>query len=147
MFDPIMTVGSLTTDCSGSRSVPCQFDRLLEVGALVPDNYVSCRKWMDNTPIDLRSNHPDIKEQDFLKMDLDEHTGQWDLISLSLVVNFAPEPFDRGPFVFILYVFVSLKLPCPFLKVECWSLPTPCLMRMGCCSSRFPCAASQTPVT
>ena len=51
---------------------------------------------MDVTPIDLRSNHPDIRQQDFLEMDLEEHAGRWDVISLSLVVNFVPEPLERG---------------------------------------------------
>ena len=31
-------------------------------------------------------------------MDEDEHREQWDLISLSLVVNFVPEPKDRGQY-------------------------------------------------
>lgn len=29
-------------------------------------------------------------------MDVNEHTERWDLISLSLVVNFVPEPKERG---------------------------------------------------
>ena len=47
-------------------------------------------------PIDLHSRHPDIKEQDFLQLDEEENREKWDLISLSLVVNFVPEPKDRG---------------------------------------------------
>lgn len=70
--------------------------RLLEVGALKPDNYASCSAWIDTHPIDLRSQHPSIVEQDFLKMDLVENAEGWDTISLSLVVNFVPEPRDRG---------------------------------------------------
>ena len=69
---------------------------LLEVGALKPDNYASCASWMDVTPIDLRSQHPSIKEQNFLLMDTREFSEQWDAISLSLVVNFVPDPRDRG---------------------------------------------------
>ena len=68
---------------------------MLEVGALKPDNYASCA-WMDVTPIDLHSRHPDITEQDFLKMDEDANRERWDLISLSLVVNFVPDIRDRG---------------------------------------------------
>lgn len=48
------------------------------------------------TPIDLRSRHTAIREQDFLEMDVDENQGRWDIVSLSLVVNFVPEPRDRG---------------------------------------------------
>lgn len=51
---------------------------------------------MDVTPIDLHSRHPAIQEQDFLQMSEDDNREKWDLISLSLVVNFVPEPKDRG---------------------------------------------------
>ncbi|KAI0317294.1 putative methyltransferase-domain-containing protein [Amylostereum chailletii] len=70
--------------------------RLLEVGALKPDNYAACKSWLDVTPIDLCSRHPDIQEQDFLRMDLEQHRERWDAISLSLVVNFVPDARDRG---------------------------------------------------
>lgn len=49
--------------------------------------------------MDLRSRHPSIVEQDFLLMDEDENRGKWDIISLSLVVNFVPDPRDRGTHV------------------------------------------------
>lgn len=70
--------------------------RLLEVGALKPDNYRTCTRWIQNTPIDLRSRHPAIKEQDFLLLDPTENEKKWDAISLSLVVNFVPGAKDRG---------------------------------------------------
>ncbi|KAG1749101.1 putative methyltransferase-domain-containing protein [Suillus paluster] len=70
--------------------------KLLEVGALKPDNYRTCTSWIDTTPMDLRSRHPSILEQDFLLMDEGENRGRWDIISLSLVVNFVPDPRDRG---------------------------------------------------
>jgi 25S rRNA (adenine2142-N1)-methyltransferase len=73
--------------------------RVLEVGALKPDNYASCSSWMDVTPIDLHSRHPSILEQDFLSMDEDENKEKWDLVCLSLVVNFVPDPKDRGPYI------------------------------------------------
>lgn len=70
--------------------------RLLEVGALKPDNYAPCSSWISCIPIDLRSRHPDILEQDFLKFDVDTHLGKLDVVSLSLVVNFVPDAKDRG---------------------------------------------------
>ncbi len=75
--------------------------RLLEVGALKHDNYASCSSWIECQPIDLRSRHPAIKEQDFLRMldgpeDEASHRESWDAISLSLVVNFVPDAGDRG---------------------------------------------------
>ena len=71
-------------------------DSLLEVGALKPDNYTSCQAWVDVTPIDLHSQHPSILEQDFLLLDPEEYREKWDVISLSLVLNFVPDAKDRG---------------------------------------------------
>lgn len=82
--------------------------RLLEVGALKPDNYHSC-PWIDVTPIDLRSRHPTILEQDFLQMDAEStHKEKWSIISLSLVVNFVPEPKDRGASTVIGLIYLSI---------------------------------------
>ncbi|KAI0048199.1 nucleolus protein [Auriscalpium vulgare] len=94
--------------------------RLLEVGALKPDNYATAVAWLDVTPIDLHSRHPQILEQDFLAMSMEEHRGQWDVISLSLVVNFVPNPRDRGRMLSLAHamlrtdglLFVTLPLPC-----------------------------------
>ncbi|KAG7092191.1 hypothetical protein E1B28_008559 [Marasmius oreades] len=72
--------------------------KLLEVGALKPDNYHSCSSWIETAPIDLNSRHPSILEQDFLLMDEIENAGKWDILSLSLVLNFVPDVFDRGEF-------------------------------------------------
>lgn len=84
--------------------------RVLEVGALKPDNYASCTSWMDVTPIDLHSRHPSILEQDFLAMDEAANTAKWDLISLSLVVNFVPDVEDRGALCNLLSVSWSTWL-------------------------------------
>ncbi|CDO69025.1 hypothetical protein BN946_scf184834.g32 [Trametes cinnabarina] len=94
--------------------------RLLEVGALKPDNYASCSSWIEVMPIDLHSRHPAILEQDFLLMDPVEHGQSWDLISLSLVLNFVPEAKDRGRMLRLAHamlrpeglLFVALPLPC-----------------------------------
>ncbi|RPD65870.1 hypothetical protein L226DRAFT_566374 [Lentinus tigrinus ALCF2SS1-7] len=94
--------------------------RLLEVGALKADNYASCQTWIDVSPIDLHAQHPDIREQDFLLMDPDEHREKWDVISLSLVLNFPPNPKDRGQMLCLAHtmlrpdglLFVALPLPC-----------------------------------
>ncbi|KAF7295257.1 25S rRNA adenine-N(1) methyltransferase [Mycena indigotica] len=114
------------------RTTSCRYDiyspfqsllspsRLLEVGALKPDNYRSCRSWMKTTPIDLHSRHADILEQDFLTMDETENLGKWDAISLSLVLNFVPEARDRGRMLSLAHrflvpeglLFLVLPLPC-----------------------------------
>ncbi|KAK7043754.1 25S rRNA (adenine2142-N1)-methyltransferase [Paramarasmius palmivorus] len=94
--------------------------KLLEVGALKPDNYDTCSSWIETTPIDLNSRHPDILEQDFLLLDAIEHREKWDIISLSLVVNFVPDAADRGRMLRLAHeilcpnglLFVALPLPC-----------------------------------
>ncbi|KAF9567631.1 hypothetical protein CPC08DRAFT_703161 [Agrocybe pediades] len=94
--------------------------QLLEVGALRPDNYKGVSSWIDNTPIDLRSRHPSIMEQDFLQLDRKENQKKWDAISLSLVLNFVPTPEDRGRMLMLAheflvkdgFLFLALPLPC-----------------------------------
>jgi 25S rRNA (adenine2142-N1)-methyltransferase len=103
-----------------SRSEDSTKLRLLEVGAIKPDNYRTCSSWIDWTPIDLHSRHHQILEQDFLLMDADQHANKWDAISLSLVLNFVPLPFDRGRMLELAnnmlvsdgLLFLSLPLPC-----------------------------------
>ena len=73
--------------------------RLLEVGALKPDNFLSSSSWIDCMPIDLHSRHPKIVEQDFLLLDEKQHLNRWEAISLSLVLNFVPVPKDRGIYI------------------------------------------------
>ena len=63
---------------------------------------------MDVTAIDLNSRHPSILEQDFLLMDLSEHRETWDIVSLSLVLNFVPDGKDRGT---LLLIIPSLSYP------------------------------------
>ncbi|KAJ3536933.1 hypothetical protein NMY22_g5820 [Coprinellus aureogranulatus] len=94
--------------------------KLLEVGALLPDNYQSCSTWIECQPIDLNSRHPAILEQDFFLIDQETNREQWSAISLSLVLNFVPEPKDRGRMLRMAhsmlvpegYLFVALPLPC-----------------------------------
>ncbi|RXW24927.1 hypothetical protein EST38_g938 [Candolleomyces aberdarensis] len=94
--------------------------KLLEVGALLPDNYQSCSSWIDNHPIDLNSRHPAILQQDFFLLDPQANSEKWSVISLSLVVNFVPEPKDRGRMLLMAHsmlvpdghLFVALPLPC-----------------------------------
>ncbi|KAI0005852.1 nucleolus protein [Russula compacta] len=94
--------------------------RLLEVGAVTPDNYRGCASWIDVTSIDLHSRHPSILEQDFLLMDQSRHREAWDIISLSLVLNFVPDGKDRGRMLVQTHsmirsgglCFIALPLPC-----------------------------------
>lgn len=67
--------------------------RLLEIGAVAPDNYDKVKSWITVLPIDLNPQDPRIKKQDFLEM---KPTEKFDVLSLSLVVNFVGDPKDRG---------------------------------------------------
>ncbi|KAL8670857.1 MAG: hypothetical protein Q9168_004617 [Polycauliona sp. 1 TL-2023] len=74
--------------------------RMLEVGALKIDNSCSRSGIFDVTRIDLHSQHPDIQAQDFMQMSipspeiLDQHG--FDVVSLSLVVNYVADAVVRG---------------------------------------------------
>ncbi|WWD21067.1 hypothetical protein CI109_105548 [Kwoniella shandongensis] len=96
---------------------------MLELGALTPNNYASCSTWIDNHPIDLHSQHPDIVEQDFFDRPLPESEAEaFDIISCSLVLNFVSTPQDRGRMLRLLHehlkprgeslLFLVLPLPC-----------------------------------
>lgn len=74
--------------------------RMLEVGALKVDNACSRSGIFDVTRIDLHSQHPNIQKQDFMQMpvpspEMLEEDG-FDLVSLSLVVNFVGDAFSRA---------------------------------------------------
>ena len=74
--------------------------KLLEVGALSPYNACSRSKLFQIQRIDLHSQHASILEQDFMSRPVPsaddlEHEG-FDLVSLSLVVNFVPDAAGRG---------------------------------------------------
>ncbi|KAL8684144.1 MAG: hypothetical protein Q9224_006575, partial [Gallowayella concinna] len=74
--------------------------RMLEVGALKVDNACSRSGMLDTTRIDLHSQHPDIQTQDF--MDMPKPSPEtisrdgFDIVSLSLVVNYVGDAVARG---------------------------------------------------
>ncbi|KAJ2984217.1 hypothetical protein NQ176_g112 [Zarea fungicola] len=71
--------------------------RLLEVGALSTKNACSVSGVFESVHIDLNSQEPGILEQDFMDRPLPEHdSDRFDLISLSLVLNFTPDAALRG---------------------------------------------------
>lgn len=70
---------------------------LLEVGCLSPDNAVSKSGRFEVTRIDLHSQHAKILEQDFMQRPLPTSDDErFDMISLSLVLNYVPDPEGRG---------------------------------------------------
>ena len=85
--------------------------RLLEVGALRADNACAQSKMFEVERIDLRSQHPSIRQQDFMERPVpateklpDEG---FDILSLSLVLNFVDDAYSRGK---------MLKRTRPFLR-------------------------------
>ena len=74
--------------------------RMLEVGALRLDNACSRSGLFEMERIDLQSQHPAIKEQNFMERptcacEKIDQEG-FDIVSLSLVVNFVGDPVERG---------------------------------------------------
>ena len=82
--------------------------RMLEVGALSPHNACSRSGWFAMERIDLHSQHPDIKQQDFMHRPIPlSDEDKFDIFSLSLVLNFVPEADARGD---------MLRRTCSFLR-------------------------------
>jgi 25S rRNA (adenine2142-N1)-methyltransferase len=67
------------------------------VGALSPDNACSRSSMFDVTRIDLNSRHSSIQTQDFMDRPLPaDDAERFDIISLSLVLNYVSLPAARG---------------------------------------------------
>lgn len=107
--------------------------KMLEVGALRPDNACSRSGIFEMERIDLHSQHPDIKEQDFIERPTcaagDLNQKGFDIVSLSLVVNFVGDPVERGE---MLRRVASFLRPCSGQKAELFPglflvLPAPCV--------------------
>lgn len=105
--------------------------RMLEVGALSTTNECSKSGFFDMERIDLNSQGEGILQQDFMKRPLptsDTHT--FDIISLSLVLNFVPDAQGRGDMLLRTLDFLKPPhatephdtFPCLFLV-----LPAPCV--------------------
>ncbi|KAF2218983.1 putative methyltransferase-domain-containing protein [Elsinoe ampelina] len=106
--------------------------KVLEVGALSTSNACSRWKMMDVTRIDLHSQQPGIKQQDFMDRPLPATSeDRFDIISLSLVLNYVPDKEGRGR---------MLQRSCEFLhdaatnQAHEWQpclflvLPAPCIL-------------------
>ncbi|CAF9925279.1 MAG: hypothetical protein GOMPHAMPRED_003847 [Gomphillus americanus] len=89
--------------------------RLLEVGALRVDNACSRCGIFDVVRIDLNSQHEQILQQDFMTRPMpvdeaDREENGFDVISLSLVLNYIPDPVGRGEMLKIVASFLRRAL-------------------------------------
>lgn len=81
--------------------------RLLEIGALSTENACSAVSCLDVTRIDLKSREPEIEEMDFMDMTIPEDAEKFHIISLSLVLNYVPDPASRGAMIARLPKFLN----------------------------------------
>lgn len=90
----------LQETCPEQSTSADQKYRLLEVGALSIDNACSRGGIFEVERIDLHSQHPAILEQDFMKrpfpMKDKAQEEAFDVVSLSLVVNYVGDATERG---------------------------------------------------
>ncbi|KFA65435.1 hypothetical protein S40285_00458 [Stachybotrys chlorohalonatus IBT 40285] len=85
--------------------------RMLEVGALSTRNACSVSGVFDVVHIDLNSQEPGIQQQDFMERPLPKDEAEkFDMISLSLVINFVPNAEGRGEMLRRTLDFLRLKI-------------------------------------
>ena len=91
------------TKGEGENGIPVESGRqlrMLEVGSLRPNNACSRSGLFEMERIDLHSQHSVIQEQDFMERPTcgaeDLAREGFDVVSLSLVVNFVSDPVERG---------------------------------------------------
>lgn len=112
--------------------------RMLEVGALSTTNACSQSGLFDIERIDLNSQGEGILQQDFMERPIPTHESErFDIISLSLVLNFVPEPSGRGDMLLRTLSFLRLPTVCfengtkeglkPYLPGLFLVLPAPCV--------------------
>ncbi|VUC26484.1 unnamed protein product [Clonostachys rosea] len=75
--------------------------RMLEVGSLSTQNACTTSGLFEMVHIDLNSQEPGIEQQDFMERPLPEDDSEkFDIISLSLVLNYVPEAEGRGQMLY-----------------------------------------------
>lgn len=75
--------------------------RMLEVGSLSTQNACTTSGLFDMVHIDLNSQEPGIEQQDFMERPVPEgESEKFDIISLSLVLNYVPEAEGRGQMLY-----------------------------------------------
>jgi 25S rRNA (adenine2142-N1)-methyltransferase len=108
--------------------------RCLEVGALSTKNEISkYSSAIDMTRIDLNSQGPGIEKQDFMERPLPTCDDErFDIISLSLVLNYVPDAVGRGEMLKRITEFLRKSIartepPDSVLPALFFVLPLPCV--------------------
>ncbi|KAG0365636.1 hypothetical protein BGZ54_006360 [Gamsiella multidivaricata] len=97
--------------------------KLLDIGALSPHNYQKYSSWIHTVPIDLNPQDPLITKMDFLEMPVPtDREKLFDVVCLSLVVNFVGDPTQRGEIL-----RYSTRFLVPGTGVLYLVLPLPCI--------------------
>ncbi|KAH7393215.1 putative methyltransferase-domain-containing protein [Cadophora sp. MPI-SDFR-AT-0126] len=109
-----------------------QAAKMLEVGALSVNNACSRSRLFEMERIDLNSQAEGIKQQDFMERPLPlEGIEQFNLISLSLVLNYVPDAVGRGKMLLRTLNFLravpSSEGLAAFLPSLFLVLPAPCV--------------------
>ncbi|KAI5304435.1 hypothetical protein KEM56_006495 [Ascosphaera pollenicola] len=100
--------------------------RVLEVGALSTTNACSLADELEVTRIDLHSQEKGILQQDFMERPLPtSDADRFHIISLSLVLNYVPEPAGRGEMLLRTTRFLNAIIPSSLENAA--TEPKPCL--------------------
>ncbi|PHZ14521.1 uncharacterized protein RHIMIDRAFT_199806 [Rhizopus microsporus ATCC 52813] len=113
-------IQTLKSHCKEALDKTTKPLKVLDVGAVAPNNYEAYSSWITAIPIDLNPQHPNIQKQDFLRMQPPALADRFDIVCLSLVINFVGDPKDRGKNFFmpitttdrLHYLFLVVPLPC-----------------------------------
>ncbi|KAJ5169134.1 25S rRNA (adenine(2142)-N(1))-methyltransferase [Penicillium canariense] len=102
--------------------------RVLEVGALSTKNACSRTPSLEVTRIDLNSQEPGILKQDFMKRPLpSSEEERFNIISLSLVLNYVPDATGRGDMLKRCVQFLTSQCSISFVPTLFFVLPVACV--------------------
>jgi 25S rRNA (adenine2142-N1)-methyltransferase len=102
--------------------------QVLEVGALSTKNACSINPALDVTRIDLNSQEPGILKQDFMERPLpSDEDERFNIISLSLVLNYVPDATGRGEMLKRCVQFLTSKCPIELAPSLFLVLPIACV--------------------
>ncbi|KAJ5693350.1 25S rRNA (adenine(2142)-N(1))-methyltransferase [Penicillium macrosclerotiorum] len=102
--------------------------RVLEVGALSTKNACSRTPALNVTRIDLNSQEPGILKQDFMERPLPTSDDErFNLISLSLVLNYVPDAVGRGEMLKRCVKFLTSECSISFVPTLFFVLPVACI--------------------